>query len=64
MKEHINFKEENISIVEWLEKEMRKRHTFTPLDIELFKQAKEINSKELKDAYLRGIANYDPTFPK
>jgi lipoate synthase len=64
MKKPINLNEENISIVELLEKEMRKRHTFTQSDIELFEQAKEIHSEELKSAYLRGIANYDPTFPK
>jgi len=54
MKKHKNIKAENISVVEWLEKELRKRHTFTQLDIELFKQAEKINLEELRDAYLKG----------
>jgi len=55
MKKHKNIKAKNISVVEWLEKELRKRHTFTQLDIELFKQAEKINSEELRDAFLKGI---------
>jgi len=54
MKEHINFKEEKISVVEFLEKEMRKRHTFTQLDIELFEQAKVIEEDGKHAYYLYG----------
>ena len=28
----------------------------------LFQQAKEMEKQQIKDAYLRGIKNYDPTF--
>jgi hypothetical protein len=28
----------------------------------LYSQAKEIEKQQIKDAYLRGIKNYDPTF--
>ena len=48
MKKPININEENISIVEMLEKEMRKRHTFTQSDIELFEQAKEMDKEQKK----------------
>lgn len=46
MKNPINLNEQNISIVESLEKEMRKRHTFTQSDIELFEQAKVIENEQ------------------
>ena len=28
----------------------------------LFQQAKEMEKQQIKEAYLRGIKNYDPTF--
>ena len=28
----------------------------------LFQQAKEMEKQQIKDAYLKGIKNYDPTF--
>jgi hypothetical protein len=30
--------------------------------VELFKQAKEMEKEQLKEMYLKGIENYDPTF--
>ena len=29
---------------------------------EIIEQAKEMEKQQIKDAYLRGIENYDPTF--
>ena len=51
MEKRINLNEENISIVELLEKEMRKRHTFTQSDIELFEQAKEMQKQREKSIF-------------
>jgi len=45
--------------VEWLESILNKNGFVTDEEI---KQAKEIEKEQKKDAYLRGIANYDETF--
>jgi hypothetical protein len=29
---------------------------------EIFKQAKEMEKQQIKEIYLKGIENYDPTF--
>jgi hypothetical protein len=63
MKKSINLYEEKISVVELLEKQMRKRHTFTQLDIELFKQAKEIESNEKKQLVIGTYVDLKITSP-
>ena len=56
-----------ITAVEWLGFELNM--FFTGITEEqwdkaekLFQQAKEMEKKQIKEAYLRGIKNYDPTF--
>ncbi len=50
--------------VEWLENEIQK--SIIPAQKDYFKwafsQAKEMEKEQIKDVYLKGIANYDPTF--
>jgi hypothetical protein len=52
-----------MTAVEWLEEKLQGH-----LDIsrrywnELLAQAKEMDKEQKKEAYLRGIANYDPNF--
>ena len=46
-----------MTAVEWLCKQY-----YLKQDIEIVEQAKEMEKQQIKDAYLRGIENYDPTF--
>jgi hypothetical protein len=50
--------------VEWLFEEMQKTYIFNQDDFDMFKKAKEIEKQQLKEMYLKGIKNYDPTFNK
>ena len=48
--------------VEWLENELKKIPFIKPQDA--FDQAKEMERKQMKEMYLKGIENYDPTFKR
>ena len=56
--------------VEWLEEELKANLKKVILEgnselmESLFKQAKEMEKQQLKEMYLKGIKNYDPTFNK
>ncbi len=61
--------------VEWFYKELKNLireseltdmtpSKFTNKENQLIKQAKEMENTQIKEAYLRGIENYDPTFKK
>jgi hypothetical protein len=59
-----------MTAVEWLEKRIFREYHFLlqklncePLE-EAIKQAKEMERHQLKEMYLKGIENYDPTFNK
>jgi len=65
MKEHIGDVNEMITAVEYLEGNL----IATPYDEEdvkhnkkCWEQAKEMEKEQLKEMYLKGIENYDPTF--
>ena len=47
--------------VEFLVEKLAENGILHSSDIE---QAKEIEKQQLKDAYLKGIENYDPTFTR
>jgi phage tail tape-measure protein len=49
--------------VDWLIQELSKRD-IDALVRELYKQAKEMEKEQMKEMYLKGIENYDPTFKK
>lgn len=53
-----------MTAVEWLENEIIDRDLDIILNIvfKLIKQAKEMEKQQIKEAYLRGIKNYDPTY--
>ena len=56
-----------MTAVEWLEEKLDNHLEDTDyltwkLVCEDLKQAKEMEKQQIKDAYLRGIENYDPTF--
>ena len=57
-----------MTAVEWLKNELRNTLTasiFERLEQEqLFKQAKQMEDAQLKNMYLKGIENYDPTFKR
>ena len=49
--------------VEWLVEQIRNNKFVTALEqIEAIDQAKIMEKQQIKEAYLRGIKNYDPTF--
>jgi hypothetical protein len=49
--------------VEWLvEKIENNVHHTIKIPNEYFEQAKEMEREQMKEMYLKGIANYDPTF--
>jgi hypothetical protein len=49
--------------VEWLVQEINKLTGLTiAIDEPCVEQAKEMEKEQIKEAYLRGIKNYDPTF--
>ena len=52
------------SSIEWLKDEISIHLNFDQRLYlkELFEQAKEMHKQEMKEMYLRGIKNYDPTF--
>jgi hypothetical protein len=59
-----------MTAVEFLEKEIFRNYHFLlqklncePLE-EAINQAKEMERQQLKEMYLKGIENYDPTFNK
>jgi len=47
--------------VEWLVEQLMPK-VLTAEQYYHIEQAKEMEKEQIKDAYLRGIANYDPTF--
>ena len=53
-----------MTAVEWLFEELEnKENGFPHLTLEqIYKQAIEMENQQIKDAYLRGIENYNPTF--
>ena len=50
------------SVVEWLKKQYIERGETLPLGV--FNEALEMERKQLKEMYLNGIENYDPTFKR
>jgi hypothetical protein len=56
--------------VEWLIKKLTNRQNgifdgFPHLSLdEIYSQAKAMERQQMKEMYLKGIANYDPTFQK
>jgi HEPN domain-containing protein len=48
--------------VEWFIKELFKKIDYIQVDPKLIEQAKEMEKEQMKEMYLKGIANYDPTF--
>jgi len=50
------------SALEWLEEIIYGEQEFSLSEV--FEQAKEMEKQQIKDAYLRGIENYDPTFTR
>jgi len=48
--------------VEWLVDNLHYLHS-TKWD-DILEQAKELEKQQLKEMYLKGIENYDPTFKK
>jgi hypothetical protein len=60
-----------MTAVEWLYNELSKNNTSTDSVIEridkessIWKQAKAMEQQQLKEMYLKGIENYDPTFKR
>jgi hypothetical protein len=49
-----------MTAVEWLYNIMYKHKGI--ITISEYEQAKEMEKQQIKEAYLRGIKNYDPTF--
>ena len=61
--------------IEWLEQHLKELENkvfnfeVSPLESpvireDLYKQAKEMEKEQLKEMYLKGIENYDPTFKR
>lgn len=48
--------------VEWLKEQYIERGETLPLGV--FQEALEMEQKQLKEMYLSGIENYDPTFKR
>jgi hypothetical protein len=58
-------KETQLTAVEWVLDWMSKNQYFIGNDLlKAVEQAKEMEKEQLKDRYLRGIENYDPTFKR
>jgi hypothetical protein len=62
-----------LTAVEWLVEELNKETSLTSFVancdneyksaiLSIIQQAKEMENKQLKEMYLKGIENYDPTF--
>jgi len=54
----------NLTAVEWLEEKTRQPEWHSLKRGEIIERAKEIEKQQLKEMYLKGIENYDPTFKK
>jgi len=50
--------------VEQLINYMKENFHLTDESLKKFEQAKEMEQEQLKEMYLKGIQNYDPTFKK
>jgi hypothetical protein len=51
--------------IEWFFNELQRMQYFIGNDmLESYKQAKEMHKQEMKEMYLKGIENYDPTFKR
>ena len=56
-----------MTAVEWLVDQLEKWEIYSKISFQCLKEieeAKEIEKEQIKDAYLRGIENYDPTFKR
>ena len=49
--------------IEWLIEQLMERG-FQENNFEILNQAKEMHKQEMKEMYLKGIENYDPTFKR
>jgi len=50
------------TVVEWLKEQYIERGETLPSGV--FQEALEMEQKQLKEMYLKGIENYDPTFKR
>jgi hypothetical protein len=50
--------------VEWLFEQIPFEWSSSKGAFEAFKQAKEMEQEQMKEMYLKGIENYDPTFKR
>ena len=52
-----------MTAVEWLVEQIKQNvhNSFEEFEL-LIEQAKQMEKQQIKEAYLRGIKNYDPTF--
>jgi hypothetical protein len=48
--------------VEWFVKELFKKIDYIQVDPKLIEQAIAMEKEQMKEMYLKGITNYDPTF--
>ena len=57
-----------MTAVEWLVEQIKNdqnQKALSPSEwIQVIEQAKEMEQKQLKEMYLKGIENYDPTFKR
>jgi len=54
-----------MTAVEWLINELHKKQNGKGSNLSynhIFDEAKKMETQQIKEAYLRGIKNYDPTF--
>ena len=54
---------DNMTAVEWLVEQIKQNvhNSFEEFEL-LIEKAKKMENQQIKEAYLRGIKNYDPTF--
>jgi hypothetical protein len=50
--------------VEWFVEELFKKIDYTQVDPKIIEQALAMEREQLKEMYLKGIENYDPTFKR
>jgi predicted GNAT family acetyltransferase len=53
-----------MTAVEWLVEQLNKQGFAQVVTDEEIQQAKEMEKQQLKEMYLKGIENYDPTFKR
>ena len=59
---HMNIEYNNKSAVQWLKQQYIERGETLPSGV--FQEALEMEQQQMKEMYLRGIENYDPTFKR